>query len=527
MAAPRASNEDHTNRNGDSKPQSVDYFQGVSEHQAVMQRTEAVLDLSLSKRFILPKPNNYAPQYAHIYFCRLKQLREQVDKSARAAFGKTSDTLRYVRSIVDAGADDVSSRDTVFCGIVFREMPGKPSILAQYEKPSPDHLIPDPPPRASAPFASKSDRVFLEDDNARCALDLSMLPHEVGKMLVTGLVIAVRGKENRTTGAFSVVAVASVDPAPQPPISKPTGSRRLVCLISAPGLTPVAPGHELLLDTLSGTIDAFNMESDDISSNRFGSSIVHTIIAGNLISPAPSVPLPHESVSSDDKNKLAAVLRDADAFLSALVAALPVSVMPGPDDATNTLLPQQPLHRCLLPGAARSKNLSRVPNPFVCTIDSIAFLGTSGQNVDDLALYDLTPTEGQTINDSTEATEGTFHANGERVLDIMELMINNRHLAPTCPDTLGVYPFTELDPFVLERTPHVMFVGNQKQFSTRLMKLPIRCEEEHEDSMTIDTVLTEKFVRLISIPRFDKTGQAVFVDLNTLECEVREFGLTI
>ena len=47
-------------------------------------------------------------------------------------------------------------------------------------------------------------------------------------------------------------------------------------------------------------------------------------------------------------------------------------------------LPQQPLHRCLLPGAASYLTFSSVTNPHEFAADGTAFLGTSGQNVDDV-----------------------------------------------------------------------------------------------------------------------------------------------
>jgi hypothetical protein len=38
-------------------------------------------------------------------------------------------------------------------------------------------------------------------------------------------------------------------------------------------------------------------------------------------------------------------------IMTELAAALPVDIMPGPDDPANVSLPQQPLHQCLFPGA--------------------------------------------------------------------------------------------------------------------------------------------------------------------------------
>lgn len=73
-----------------------------------------------------------------------------------------------------------------------------------------------------------------------------------------------------------------------------------------------------------------------------------------------------------------------DRFLAEMASALPVDVMPGPNDLSSHALPQQPLHRCLFPVAFRYDSFCRVTNPYQFSVDGIHFLGTSGQNVDDV-----------------------------------------------------------------------------------------------------------------------------------------------
>jgi len=70
--------------------------------------------------------------------------------------------------------------------------------------------------------------------------------------------------------------------------------------------------------------------------------------------------------------------------LTELAAAVPVDVMPGAGDPANYSLPQQPLHRCMFPGAAGFSTLERATNPHEFELDGVCFLGTSGQNVDDV-----------------------------------------------------------------------------------------------------------------------------------------------
>lgn len=57
----------------------------------------------------------------------------------------------------------------------------------------------------------------------------------------------------------------------------------------------------------------------------------------------------------------------------------------------------------------------------------------------------------------------------ESRLDIMQRMLEWRHIVPTAPDTLTSYPFPTSDPFMLAACPHVFFAGNQPEFAQRLV----------------------------------------------------------
>ena len=47
-----------------------------------------------------------------------------------------------------------------------------------------------------------------------------------------------------------------------------------------------------------------------------------------------------------------------------------------------------------------------------------------------------------------------------------------RHMAPTAPDTLDVYPALHADPFVIDASPHVFFAGNQAAFAAKKVAPP-------------------------------------------------------
>ena len=57
----------------------------------------------------------------------------------------------------------------------------------------------------------------------------------------------------------------------------------------------------------------------------------------------------------------------------------------------------------------------------------------------------------------------------ESRLDIMQRMLEWRHIVPTAPDTLTSYPFPTSDPFMLQACPHVFFAGNQPELAQRLV----------------------------------------------------------
>ena len=115
------------------------------------------------------------------------------------------------------------------------------------------------------------------------------------------------------------------------------------------------------------------------------------------------------------------------------------------------------------------------------------FLGTSGQNIDDMQLY------------SAE--------NSRMKLAIQTLRC--AHIAPTAPDTLLCQPFKENDPMVLEDLPDVYYIGNQPEFQYEKIEI------------------AGKTVLVILVPDFQKTGTIVIVDGKKLECWPVTFDVNI
>lgn len=455
-------------------------------------------------RFIVDSPK-YAPQYAHIYFCRLSSLRSSTDAAAARAWGPASPSLRYADNVLSAAA--TPDIDAAVSGVVFRDAPNKPSILAEYAKTG-TRLMPAPPPPTGAYCGGD---IVLEDQTGRFKLDVTSVADRFAA-LATGFVVAVRGREDRKTGAFKVADFVDVGLAPQAPLA-PVAADAFVCLVSGLGLGDARAredanstlAYELLQEYLRGNIGGEAQAKES-------AAIAHLIIAGNSCALPPgecgrtrdmtsflekAEGKPVDGDGRAPERGSASPIVYADNFFTAAAAALPVSVMPGGEDPANFLLPQQPFHRCLLPNASREKNLDRVTNPFEQCFGGRLFLGTAGQNVDDYAMY------GQPVEADVMAEEEGKQDAG-RSLDAMEAMLRGRHVAPTAPDTLGSYPFTDNDPFVMKETPHVFFAGNQSHFGSKVV------EGQDGDGRSVK-------VRVLSVPRFDETGAVVLVNLRTLE----------
>lgn len=105
---------------------------------------------------------------------------------------------------------------------------------------------------------------------------------------------------------------------------------------------------------------------------------------------------------------------------------------------------------------------------------------------------------GQTIDDVFK------YLPGKSRLPMAERTLEWRHIAPTAPDTLWIYPFPDNDPFIIRERPNVYVVGNQPEFETAL-------------------VGDEDKTRIVMLPSFAATGTVALVCLETLEVKTVSF----
>ncbi|XP_034224574.1 DNA polymerase delta small subunit isoform X3 [Prunus dulcis] len=324
-------------------------------------------------------------------------------------------------------------------------------------------------------FVHPDDHLVLEDESGRVKLAGMLSP----SVYVTGSIVGLHGKET-DAGDFLVLDVLEAGLPPQ--IELPLKSREDKYVVFVSGLRVGSSSSnplqfQLLVDHITGHLG-------DEKEQGIAAQIVHVVIAGNSIE-VPRGLLNGQNLASKDQSRLSEPTKELDILLTQIAAGLPLDIMPGLDDPANFALPQQPLNRCLFPGSSAYNTFRSCTNPHCFDLDDIRFLGTSGQNIDDLEKY-------------SEAKDK---------LEFVERTLRWRHLAPTAPNTLGCYPFTDRDPFLIESCPHVYFIGNQDKYDSRLVK-------GSEGQM----------VRLICIPKFCETGVAVVLNLGTLECHTLSFG---
>ncbi|OKL64121.1 hypothetical protein UA08_00149 [Talaromyces atroroseus] len=443
--------------------------------------------------FQLPKADTrqYQQQYGDLYFLRLAKLKPAAEKIGRDAwdgFTIAGEKARKVPRVLDVRQGDLCW----VTGTVYMDLPLKPNILDDVAK---DNYASAPPPRQTYidPSNPNTTQIMLEDESGRLRMTGILLRTT---HLVTGVIIAVLGTEN-SNGDFEVIDIKVPDFPAQPlrwemaptdktePTIKRTentsGKASKIAFVSGLGITGSSSDSltlELLTDYLLGYTGPGGEDDESparisrlvIAGNSLGD--VETITAaaamdGDMAQRKKQAP---KKYGYDASAYNASPITQLDNFLSELLPSIPVTLMPGESDPANSSLPQQGIHRAMLPrarmycsdgqpgdAAVEPGWFDNVTNPWEGYVDGWRLWGCSGQNVDDVLRY---------LDFSDEDGNPGAENDGETSVRIMEAMLRWRCAVPTAPDTLWCYPFQTHDPFILQACPHLFFIGNQSQFKT-------------------------------------------------------------
>ena len=440
---------------------------------------------------------------------------------------------------------------SILVGTIVKEMDPKrrPNVAAAYNDKDtcsflfPEGMLADKVEGAQESLKSylfdskKGDVLHLEDESGRvelCAdggcengMDIDNVDGLDAHNVCTGVVAAVIGQVSADKGIMYVKSIHFAG-APSNDESKSTEDKfgsivdeeqngdPMMLLVSG-----LACGTDSPSDNQTGGSLALRREMllEYLTNSKLGNgaSVSRVVVAGGGIAPKSNAQADKENSNTNgSKSKkvkhettpMALSLRELDLYFSEILSSgIPVDYIPGWHDPTNANWPQRPIHSCLLPNSCSFVDLfQRSTNPYESVLGGERVLGSDGLNVADLRRY---------------LTDGVKNGDDEEVvavssIEALKQTLKYGHIAPTGPDSLPMFPSSECDPFILSRRPAVYFSGNSDKFETRLVS---RYGEEVENGVD-----SKNSTRLVCVPSFALTGEAVLVNLKTLDCEVISFN---
>jgi DNA polymerase delta subunit 2 len=482
-----------------------------------------------SEREIVP----YQRQYSHVYSYRLAALKDGCWK--RLNQPTTTKGCRNVNRILELQEDKLSN---VVGTIILESMNGN-SDDNYYNEDDADgedrQLHPDVKCRSG-------DQLFLEDESGRVALRFvddadaddsgkyKLSSTSFAYQYCTGVVVGVHGSVD-AKGVMHARRI--VTPALAPPIVAPnTGTDD-----NDDGESTSTPHLLLVSSLLCGDPEVSSLPREMLVSylqghfNDGASKVARVIVAGSgpgAIDPAMG-------------------LREFDLWGLEVtrVAGIPLDILPSATDPTTRNWPQRPLHSSLLPhtlratgstkntGSDNSTPMARTtPNPYEALIGNQLVLGTDGLNVRDLQKYILKPPPGSSAStsalskkdggDSNNDSDGTKSLSPQPLteLDALEQTLQWAHICPTGPNSPAIGMVPSGDPMVMDRrASNIYFCGNcEEGFATKLL-----AHNDDGDTAMGGTAEGAPKTRLICVPKFSETGEAVLVNLKTLAVEILRF----
>ncbi|KDQ59486.1 hypothetical protein JAAARDRAFT_174842 [Jaapia argillacea MUCL 33604] len=475
---------------------------------------------------------SYKHQYANIYFVRLRLLRGVVEERARARWANVQGSPVLVPRVLDV----IKTKLCWIVGTVYMDMPLKPNVLEDIAR---DRSLPAPAPPSK--IYSQEDTVMLEDESGR----LVLIGEKVQKArLVTGVIIAALGVET-SSGEFEVVDICEAGLAPQPwLVDEVVGEAEdgmdvdgeggdvgdeWIALTSGLNVGEASEADaqiQMLVEYLTG--EAGGLE-DQASSSR----ISRLIIAGNSLSAAVSTPSGSNGVEVGER-KPRRYGYDATTFsahptenlsstLHDIAQVMPIHILPGENDPSGTILPQQSFPRAMFGSASSFSSFSCETNPTYLRLstghDSEADAGVASTSSSRPRTYtwSILANSGQPLNDMFKYLPSPPTTR----LSLVESTLRWRHMAPTAPDTVWCHPYFTTDPFVINETPDLYIIGNQPRFQTKMVS------EKGKGGIGEGGKGKGKGkrCRVVLVPGFAETGVLVLVNLRTLGVKSVRFAV--
>lgn len=434
-----------------------------------------------TKRFHHQTGQLFTDQYYHIYNARLLACREALIKRSQFRWG--NDVKNVLLEQLNAS---LGSTDVYVIGTLFKLMPKQPSILRELEENKKSPSNPD------VNFTSDEDSLVLHetDENVVVVGDIEVHEH------VTGIPVSLLGKQLNGGAKFQVTDICYAGPLldvykmSQPNEYKEPADRLLIVSGFEFGFDSALDGKKSS-EVVKALKNLRKLITNDISNNDekgpSGYNVVKIIIAGNCIAPGYTKAKSEliGASQSKDNRTIQEVFNLFDKYLFTLAqSGADIDVMPGKNDPTSFLLPQQPFHPKILPESGLLENVHPLTNPCLTNYKDNIILGTSGENIEAIRQYTR-------IESCTKILTNTLEWG---------------HIAPSAPDNLSCVPFKEKDPFIIDFIPDIYFAGNQSQYA-----------------VTTYSTETKKKIQLISVPSFVQTLSGVLVNLSNLEAEEINF----
>ncbi|CAD7928884.1 unnamed protein product [Amoebophrya sp. A120] len=372
-----------------------------------------------AKKYKNPEFGEMGTQYCHLYHVRLHELKPHLLKSISEKWGTDAPVLEKI-ALVNL-ADCEVGQTYVIIGTLMKKFAKRQGVFAKGKLRDNVNEITD----RTEKWASDTDTLSAHDDSSHIQLSGAV---NVGS-LVTGMVVGLKGKKTSKTSPFVVEDVCL-------PGAPPTYSYGNSSSSTAPmdidgqavntSLNLLRPMQKdgVYCGFVSGPLLA-RKEGLATLTDRVASDprIAHLVLAGNTYS-----------------NTLSKI-KKADSAFATLGKFVSVDILPGFRDTHVVSFPLERPAPMLFPESAECPNVQGVPSPFDARIGNLRVLGHAGEPTDDIMRC-------STVEDTLSA---------------LQLSLEARHVAPTCPDTLNCASFKDVDPLLLTESPTLYFAGNQAE----------------------------------------------------------------